>query len=172
MKKVVHVGNVVVKRELHVKQGMTTDGLRRFQNSQAFQNELAKNKKLIPQNSSQAQKLLSKTGDSDSEHQIDMAQATKTQKQAETTPKKGAKKVETPAPAPAKKGAAKKTEVVEEKGPGKIEQILALHKQGLSNKQIVEDHGFNKTTVSIQVAKYNKAQAEAAEVKKAAKGKK
>lgn len=46
------------------------------------------------------------------------------------------------------------TKVVE-KGPGKIEQIIALHKKGKSNAEIVEA-GFNKTTVSIQVSKYKK----------------
>lgn len=169
MRKVVQVGNVIIKRELHVKSGMSSDGLNRFIKSQAFQNELAKDKKLIPQNSSQAIKLLNKTGDSDSEQNESMAQATKSQPQAAAAPKKGAKKAsEAPAPAPVKKAAAKKAEVVEEKGPGKIEQILALHKAGKSNKEIVES-GFNKTTVSIQVAKYKKAKEAEKEAKKAAK---
>lgn len=60
----------------------------------------------------------------------------------------------------AKPKAAKK----EDKGPGKIEQILALHKAGKTNAEIVEK-GFNKTTVSIQVSKFKKAKAD----KKAAK---
>lgn len=59
------------------------------------------------------------------------------------TKKKAAKK------APAKKAAAKK------EGSGKIEQIIALHKKGKTNVEIVEA-GFNKTTVSIQVAKYKR----------------
>lgn len=73
--------------------------------------------------------------------------------------------------APAKKAAPKKAAAPvkknakpEEKGPGKIEQILALHQKGLSNQEIVAK-GFNKTTVSIQVAKFKKGKAE----KKAAK---
>lgn len=45
---------------------------------------------------------------------------------------------------------------VEEKKPGKIEQILALHKEGKTLAEIVEA-GFNKTTASIQIAKYKKA---------------
>lgn len=45
----------------------------------------------------------------------------------------------------------------EARQPGKIEQILQLHKEGKSNKEIVAA-GFNKTTVSIQVAKYKKSQ--------------
>lgn len=65
--------------------------------------------------------------------------------------------------APKKVAPAKKTKVVE-KGEGKIDQILALHKSGQSNAEIVEA-GFNKTTVSIQVAKFKKEKAE----KKAAK---
>lgn len=172
MKKVVHVGSVTIKRELHVKQGMTCDGLKRFQNSQGFRKELAQDKKLIPQNSSLALKLLSKTGNSDLNTNV-MAQATKTQKQAEATPAKKGKAA--PAPvvemAPAKKGkAAPAPAAAEEKGPGKIEQILAFHNQGLSNKEI-EEKGFNKTTISIQVAKFKKAKAAEAEAKKAAKKK-
>lgn len=62
------------------------------------------------------------------------------------TKKKAAKKA-----APKKAAAAKG----EKKGPGKIEQIIALHKAGKSNAEIVEK-GFNKTTVSIQVSKYKK----------------
>jgi len=41
-------------------------------------------------------------------------------------------------------------------GSGKIAQILELHKKGLSNKQIVDDHGFNKSTVNRQVSEYKK----------------
>lgn len=66
------------------------------------------------------------------------------------------------APTAKKNGAVKE----EEKGPGKIEQILTLHKKGLSNQEIV-DKGFNKTTVSIQVSKFKKEKEE----KKAAKAK-
>lgn len=67
------------------------------------------------------------------------------------TKKAAAKKTAT------KKSAAKKSTVKKgEGGPGKIEQIIALHKSGLSNQEIVEK-GFNKTTVSIQVAKFKKA---------------
>lgn len=95
-----------------------------------------------------------------------MAQATKAKGQSATENENAATPA-TPA-TPAKKGRGKKVEVVAEgettapaqseapKEPGKIEQILALHKAGLSNKEIVEK-GFNKTTVSIQVAKYKKA---------------
>lgn len=43
----------------------------------------------------------------------------------------------------------------EPKVEGKIKQILDLHKAGKTNKEIVE-MGFNKTTVSIQVARYKK----------------
>lgn len=77
---------------------------------------------------------------------------------AQATKKAAAKKTDTKA-AP-KKAAAKK----EAKGDGKIAQIIALHKQGLANADIVAK-GFNKTTVSIQVSKYKKE-------KEAAKGKK
>lgn len=56
----------------------------------------------------------------------------------------------------AKKAAAPKKAVAKVKeGPGKIEQIIALHKAGKENAAIVEK-GFNKTTVSIQVSKYKK----------------
>lgn len=54
-----------------------------------------------------------------------------------------------------------------EGGPGKIEQIIALHKQGLSNKEIVEK-GFNYTTVSIQVSKFKRAKEAAKGAKKKA----
>jgi len=54
--------------------------------------------------------------------------------------------------APAKKVGAPKKE------NGLIQQIIALHVKGKTNQQIV-DAGFNKTTVSIQVAKYKKANA-------------
>lgn len=64
----------------------------------------------------------------------------------------------------APKKAAKKVATKKEGGPGKIEQIIALHKQGLSNKEIVEK-GFNKTTVSIQVSKFKRAK-EAAKASK------
>ncbi len=68
------------------------------------------------------------------------------------TAKKAAPKKKVAVKAKAKgKSAGKK-----EGGPGKIEQIIALHKQGLSNKEI-EAKGFNYTTISIQVAKYKKA---------------
>jgi len=66
------------------------------------------------------------------------------------------------AQAPVKKVATKKAPVLkkaskdgEEKAPGKIAQIIELHKNGYSNAEIV-DKGFNKTTVSIQVSKYKK----------------
>lgn len=45
--------------------------------------------------------------------------------------------------------------------PGKIEQILAMHKAGKTNKEIVAA-GFNKSTVGIQVRKFIKQQAQAA----------
>lgn len=87
-----------------------------------------------------------------------------------TTTKAAATKKAAPAKTATKKAspakASKATE--EEKGPGKIEQILAFHKQGLSNQEIVEK-GFNKTTVAIQVAKHKKAKLEAKEAKAAAK---
>ena len=51
---------------------------------------------------------------------------------------------------PAKAPASKVKE-----GVGKIEQIIAFHKKGKTNAEIVEA-GFNKTTVAIQVAKYKK----------------
>lgn len=63
-----------------------------------------------------------------------------------STKKEGAK---------AKAAAAPKKKAAEKTGPGKIEQIIALHKKGKSNAEIVEA-GFNKTTVSIQVAAYKK----------------
>jgi hypothetical protein len=140
MKKAVQVGSVVVQRILHVPQRMKGKSLQRFTDSQAYKKE--------------------STSGSSPDTTI-MAQATRSQKQTKTTPeapaKKGAakkaaaKKAAPEKAAPAKKGAAK----VEEKGPGKIEQIIALHKKGKSNAEIVEQ-GFNKTTVSIQVAKYKK----------------
>lgn len=74
-----------------------------------------------------------------------MATATKASKQAKLAKGK-----------PAAKGKAKKAVSKKEGGPGKIEQIIALHKQGLSNKEI-EAKGFNYTTISIQVAKWKKA---------------
>lgn len=67
------------------------------------------------------------------------------------------------APAKGKAKAAKS----DDKGPGKIEQIIALHKQGLSNKEIAEK-GFNKTTISIQVSKFKKAKEAAKASKKKA----
>jgi len=60
--------------------------------------------------------------------------------------------------APVKKVATKKAVTKSsdgEKGPGKSAQIIELHKKGYSNAEIVGE-GFNKTTVSIQVAKYKK----------------
>jgi hypothetical protein len=65
------------------------------------------------------------------------------------------------------KAKAKAPKADADKGPGKIEQIIALHKQGLSNKEIVEK-GFNKTTVSIQVSKFKRAK-EAAKADKKSK---
>lgn len=50
----------------------------------------------------------------------------------------------------------------EAKAPGKIDQIIDLHKAGKTNAEIVEA-GFNKTTVSIQVSKYKKANGSADE---------
>ena len=52
-----------------------------------------------------------------------------------------------------------KAPVFEPKLPGKIEQIIAHHKAGKTNDEIVKE-GFNKTTVSIQVAKHKKKQTE------------
>lgn len=40
-------------------------------------------------------------------------------------------------------------------GTGKVAAIIALHKQGLSNKEIV-DKGYNKSTVNRQVSEYRK----------------
>lgn len=56
-----------------------------------------------------------------------------------------------------KKVAAKKTATksANKGGKGLIEQIIALHKKGKTNVEIAEA-GFNKTTVSIQVAKYKR----------------
>lgn len=65
-------------------------------------------------------------------------------------PKKAAAPKKPTATAPAKKVGAPKKE------NGLIAQIIALHVKGKTNQQIV-DAGFNKTTVSIQVAKYKKA---------------
>lgn len=86
--------------------------------------------------------------------------ATKKATPAAATKKTATKKAAAPKAA-AKKAAAVKTE---EKGPGKIQQILALHKAGKSNAEIVEA-GFNKTTVSIQVARYKREKAAAKEAK-------
>lgn len=68
--------------------------------------------------------------------------AAKTTKTA--APKKAAAKQE----APKKAGAPKKPD-------GKIAQIIALHLKGKTIAQIVEA-GFNKTTASIQIAKYKR----------------
>lgn len=160
MKKAVQVGSVVVQRILHVPQRMKGKSLQRFTDSGAFRKEVSKDKRILAQSTELAQSLINNKKDSTSGSSPDttiMAQATRTQKQATATPaKKGAAKKAAPAPAPAKKGAAKKAAAkVEEKGPGKIEQIIALHVKGKSNAEIVEA-GFNKTTVSIQVAKYKK----------------
>lgn len=59
---------------------------------------------------------------------------------------------------PATKKKAVKKAVKKEGGPGLIEQIIALHKQGYSNQEIAAK-GFNKTTISIQVGKYKKLKA-------------
>jgi hypothetical protein len=163
MKKAVQVGSVVVQRILHVPQRMKGKSLQRFTDSQAYKKEVGKDRRILAQTTQQAIDLINKkesTSGSSPDTTI-MAQATRSQKQTKTTPeapaKKGAakkaaaKKAAPEKAAPAKKGAAK----VEEKGPGKIEQIIALHKKGKSNAEIVEQ-GFNKTTVSIQVAKYKK----------------
>lgn len=172
MKPAVKVGSVVVQRTLHVPQRMKGKSLNRFVESAAFKNEVSKDRKLLAQNTEKAILLInqkeSKLGSSPDT--TTMASATKTQKQtsAKTTAKKGAAKKAAAAPAPAKKGArgaAKNADAVEEKGPGKIEQIIALHKQGKSNAEIVEA-GFNKTTVSIQVSKYKKEKAAAKDAKK------
>jgi hypothetical protein len=57
-----------------------------------------------------------------------------------------------------KKAAPKKSAPAKEvkKGPGKIAQILALHGKGKTLDQI-EAAGFNRTTASIQIAKFKKA---------------
>jgi hypothetical protein len=77
-----------------------------------------------------------------------MATAKKSATAKKAAVKKAATKSAAPKSAPAKKAAVKE-------GPGKIEQIIALHKAGKTNAEIVEK-GFNKTTVSIQVSKYKK----------------
>lgn len=41
---------------------------------------------------------------------------------------------------------------------GKIAQLLSLFKQGVSKKDLIEKHGFNKSTVNRQVGEYLKAQ--------------
>lgn len=54
---------------------------------------------------------------------------------------------------------AKAEKVAEEKAPkepGKIAKILEMFKAGSTPKEI-EDAGFHKTTISIQVSKYKKA---------------
>ncbi len=91
-----------------------------------------------------------------------MASATAKKGASKTASKgtsKGAAKGATKAAAPKGKAATKAAAAAKEgevKGPGKIEQIIALHVAGKSNKEIVEA-GFNKTTVSIQVSKYKKS---------------
>ncbi len=52
---------------------------------------------------------------------------------------------------------ALKVPVANASGSGKIEQILALHIAGKTNKEIVEA-GFNKSTVNRQVGEYKKRQ--------------
>lgn len=167
------MGRVVVHRTLHVPPGMRGKGLSRFVESKPFKKEVREGKRLLAQNTSEAQFLIL-TKDSTSGSSPDtkkMAQATRTQKQsaAKATPapaaKKGAAKKAAAAPAPVKGAAKKAAAKTEEKGPGKIEQIIALHKKGKSNQEIVEA-GFNKTTVSIQVAKYKKENAKPSKAKK------
>ena len=80
-----------------------------------------------------------------------------------TAPKKVSKATKQQATGKAKAKAPKA-----DKGPGLIEQIIALHNQGLSNKEIIEK-GFNKTTVSIQVSKYKRAKEAAKAAKKKSK---
>ena len=76
----------------------------------------------------------------------------------------GVKVVET-----SEEGAAENAAVVadtkpakEPKGPGKIDQILKLHLEGKTNKEI-QDAGFHPTTISIQISKYKKRALAAAE---------
>lgn len=78
----------------------------------------------------------------------------------EVTPpaKKGNSKAHTPEPVTSKKNGAApavKPEPVATGGGSIIQQILALHKQGLSNKEIIAK-GFNKSTVARQVSEYKK----------------
>lgn len=95
-----------------------------------------------------------------------MASATKTQKQTKTTAPKAAKVKKAAKPAKAAKTAKPAKEPKPAKAPkvkaekvakvgGKIAEILELHKQGMSNKEIIEK-GFNKSTVSIQCAKFKR----------------
>jgi hypothetical protein len=44
-------------------------------------------------------------------------------------------------------------------GSGKVAQIIALHKEGKSNREIIE-MGYNKSTVNRQVSEYKKRVAE------------
>lgn len=135
---------------------------------------------LVEQHVSHTFKIKILKPSADVQAQSTMASATKTQKQtsAATTTKAAPKKAAAKrgdgapakaAPAPAKaapkKAAAKAAPAKAEGGPGKIEQIIALHKKGLSNKEIAEQ-GFNKTTISIQVAKFKKEKAAAKPAKK------
>lgn len=53
----------------------------------------------------------------------------------------------------------KKSPTILKSEPGKIDKILALHKEGKTNKEIIA-MGYNKSTVGRQVAEYKKRQSE------------
>lgn len=79
-----------------------------------------------------------------------------------TAPKKAAKKT-TGKKASSKKPAVKKatdekTLASKAADAGLISNIIFWHKEGLSNKDIIEKKGFNKSTVGIQVAKYKRGE--------------
>lgn len=76
--------------------------------------------------------------------------ATKTKKAAKKTAKKAVKKA-------APKKAGEKTLASKGKDAGTISNIIALHKEGVANKDIIAK-GFNKSTVGIQVAKFKRGE--------------
>jgi hypothetical protein len=94
--------------------------------------------------------MSSKNKASKAENQSKLAAGSKSTAADTPTPKEQAKTAKDD------KAAAKAAGVVEVKEPGKIAKILDLFRSGKTNKEI-EEAGFHKTTIAIQVAKYKKA---------------
>lgn len=83
-----------------------------------------------------------------------MSKIPATKEQASTNHKEAAEVKTAAAPAAEAKAEVEKAPK-EPKAPGKIASILALFLEGKSNKDI-EEAGFHKTTIAIQVAKFKK----------------